>query len=75
MAMRKDSLWRDGFLGAIERGALSEAIAVLDGEKTAHAGTPRQAVKLEAVKVMREALWGGDICEVRGGNGVCQFGK
>ena len=26
---------------------------MLDGEKTAHAGTPRQAVKLEAVKVVR----------------------
>ena len=51
--MRKSSLWRDSFLVAIERGALGEAIAVLDGEKTAHAGTPRQAVKLEAVKVMR----------------------
>ncbi len=53
MAMRKSSLWRDSFLVAIERGALAEAIAVLEGEKTAHAGTPRQAVKLEAVKVMR----------------------
>ncbi len=52
MAMRKDSLWRDSFAVAIERGALAEAIWVLDGEKTAHAGTPRQAVKLEAVKVM-----------------------
>ena len=52
MAMRKGSLWRDSFAVAIERGALCEAIGVLDGEKTAHAGTPRQAVKLEAVKVM-----------------------
>lgn len=52
MAMRKGSLWREGFVAAVERGALAEAIGVLDGEKTAHAGTPRQAVKLEAVKVM-----------------------
>ena len=52
MAMRKSSLWRDSFTVAIERGALAEAIAVLDGEKTAHAGTPRQAVKLQAVKVI-----------------------
>ncbi|MDE0199469.1 MAG: HEAT repeat domain-containing protein [Caldilineaceae bacterium] len=52
MTMRKGDSWRVGFLGAIERGALSEAIEVLDGEKTAHAGTPRQAVKLAAVKVM-----------------------
>ena len=52
MATRRDDSWRVGFLGAIERGALSEAIAVLDGEKTAHAGTPRQAVKLAAVKVI-----------------------
>ncbi|MYC23972.1 MAG: HEAT repeat domain-containing protein, partial [Caldilineaceae bacterium SB0662_bin_25] len=52
MAMRKGSAWRDGFVAAVERGALAEAIAVLDAEKTAHAGTPRQAVKLQAVKVM-----------------------
>ena len=51
--MRKRNAWRDGFLAAMERGALAEAIAVLDGEKTGHAGTPRQAVKLEAVKAMQ----------------------
>ena len=40
------------FSGGRRAGALAEAIEVLDGEKTGHAGTPRQAVKLEAVKVI-----------------------
>ncbi len=56
MAMRTGNSWRVGFLAAVERGALAEAIAVLDAEKTGHAGTPRQAVKLEAVKVMQGHL-------------------
>ena len=52
MATRKRDSWREGFQSAVERGELAEAISVLDGEKSSHAGTPRQAVKLEAAKVM-----------------------
>ena len=52
MAMRKASAWRDGFLAAVEKGDLVEAISVLDSQKTAHAGTPRQADKLQAAKIM-----------------------
>ncbi len=52
MATRKINAWREGFLSAIERGELTEAISVLDAQKSSHAGTPRQAVKLEAVKLM-----------------------
>ncbi len=52
MTMRRDGAWRIAFVGALEREELAEAIAALDGEKTSHAGTPRQAVKLEAVKML-----------------------
>ena len=52
MATRRGGSWRDGFLLAVERGELDAAIGVLDGEKSSHAGTPRQAVKLEAVRVI-----------------------
>jgi len=52
MATRRRSAWRDGFVTAIGRGELAEAISVLDSLKTAHAGTPRQADKLAAAKMM-----------------------
>lgn len=52
MTTRKGSSWKDAFLSGIERGSWAEAISVLDSQKTGHAGTPRQAVKLQAVKVM-----------------------
>lgn len=44
--------WKDGFLAAIGREDFSEAILVLDSQKTSHAGTPRQAIKLQAAKMM-----------------------
>ena len=53
LTMRIASPWKGAFLEAVERRELEEAISVLDSQKTGHAGTPRQAVKLEAVKVMR----------------------
>ena len=52
MTTRKGCSWKDAFLSGIERGSWAEAISVLDSQKTGHAGTPRQAVKLQAVKVM-----------------------
>ena len=52
LAMRRGGAWRDVFARALKREELAEAIAALDGEKTSHAGTPRQAVKLEAVKML-----------------------
>ncbi len=52
MATRSKSAWRDGFVTAIRRGELAEAISVLDSLKTAHAGTPRQADKLAAAKML-----------------------
>ncbi len=39
MATRKNSSWRDDFLAGIEKDNWAEAIAVLDSQKTAHAGT------------------------------------
>ncbi len=48
---RKEKSWKDGFLSAIERNDVTGAIAVLDSQKTAHAGTPRQATKLQAAKL------------------------
>jgi len=52
MAAQKKSSWRDDFSAGIERDGWAEAIAVLDSQKTGHAGTPRQAVKLQAAKIM-----------------------
>ncbi|MDE0630961.1 MAG: HEAT repeat domain-containing protein [Caldilineaceae bacterium] len=52
MATQKKSSWRDDFSAGIERDGWAEAIAVLDAQKTGHAGTPRQAVKLQAAKIM-----------------------
>lgn len=52
MATQTDGSWKDKFAAEIERGGWAEAIAVLDSQKTGHAGTPRQAVKLQAAKIM-----------------------
>ncbi|MDE0141043.1 MAG: HEAT repeat domain-containing protein [Caldilineaceae bacterium] len=52
MATRTDGSWKDDFAAEIVRGGWAEAIAVLDSQKTGHAGTPRQAVKLQAAKIM-----------------------
>ena len=49
---RKEKSRKDGFLSAIERNDVTGAIAVLDSQKTAHAGTPRQATKLQAAKLV-----------------------
>ena len=61
MATRKGSSWRDDFLAGIEKDSCAEAIAVLDSQKTAHAGTPRQAVKLQAAKVMSRHFGEGTV--------------
>ena len=45
--------WQDAFGAALEQAGLASAISVLDGQKTGHAGTPRQAVKLPAAKLVR----------------------
>ena len=45
--------WQDAFGAALEQEDLASAISVLDGQKTGHAGTPRQAVKLRAAKLVR----------------------
>ena len=45
--------WQDAFGAALEQADLASAILVLDGQKTGHAGTPRQAVKLQAAKLVR----------------------
>ncbi|MCY3707840.1 MAG: HEAT repeat domain-containing protein [Caldilineaceae bacterium] len=52
MAAQKRSSWRDDFAAGIEKDGWAEAIAALDAQKTGHAGTPRQAVKLQAAKIM-----------------------
>ena len=52
MAAQTDGSWKEHFAAEIERGGWAEAIAVLDSQKTGHAGTPRQAVKLQAAKIM-----------------------
>ena len=52
LATRKDSSWKDDFASAVEKNSLAEAVAVLDSQKTAHAGTPRQAIKLQAAKLI-----------------------
>ncbi len=52
LAMRRGGAWRHVFVRALKRGELAEAIAALDGEKTSHAETPRQAVKLEAARML-----------------------
>ena len=45
--------WQDAFGAALEQEDPASAISVLDGQKTGHAGTPRQAVKLRAAKLVR----------------------
>ena len=45
--------WQDAFGAALEQADLASAISVLDGQKTGHAGTPRQAVTLRAAKLVR----------------------
>ena len=52
LATRKVNSWKDDFASAVEKNSLGEAIAVLDSQKTAHAGTPRQAIKLQAAKLV-----------------------
>ena len=52
LATRKENSWKDDFTSAVERNSFAEAIAVLDSQKTAHAGTPRQAIKLQAAKLV-----------------------
>ena len=52
MATKTNSSWRDDFSVGIERDSWAGAISALDSQKTAHAGTPRQAVKLQAAKIM-----------------------
>jgi len=44
--------WEEAFVAALEEDNLEELFSVLDSQKTAHAGTPRQAVKLKAVKLI-----------------------
>ena len=44
--------WREAFVAALEEEDLEGLFSVLDAQKTAHAGTPRQAVKLKAVKLI-----------------------
>ena len=52
MATRSEISWRDEFSAGIEGDSWEEAISVLDSQKTGHAGTPRQADKLQAAKIM-----------------------
>ncbi len=44
--------WQETFVAALKEEELEGLFAVLDGQKTAHAGTPRQAVKLKAAKLI-----------------------
>ncbi len=53
LATRKKNSWKEDFGSAVERERIAEAIGVLDAQKTAHAGTPRQAIKLQAAKLIR----------------------
>ncbi len=52
LATRKNNSWKEDFASAVERERIAEAIGVLDAQKTAHAGTPRQAIKLQAAKLI-----------------------
>ena len=52
LATRKNTSWKEDFASAVERESIAEAIGVLDAQKTAHAGTPRQAIKLQAAKLV-----------------------
>jgi len=52
MSTRKSGSWKDDFAAAIEKDSWAEAISVLDTQKTDHAGTPRQAEKLQAAKTI-----------------------
>lgn len=49
---READLWQEAFVAALEQDDLEGLLSVLDGQKTAHAGTPRQAVKLKAAKLI-----------------------
>lgn len=54
---RKDSKsearsWQEAFEYALKEEDIEGLVSVLDSQKTAHAGTPRQAVKLKAVKLI-----------------------
>lgn len=44
--------WEEAFVAALEEDDLEGLFSALDSQKTAHAGTPRQAVKLKAVKLI-----------------------
>ncbi len=52
LATRKINSWKEDFASAVERESIVEAVGVLDAQKTAHAGTPRQAIKLQAAKLI-----------------------
>ncbi len=52
LATRKVDSWKEDFASAVERESIAEAVGVLDAQKTAHAGTPRQAIKLQAAKLI-----------------------
>ena len=44
--------WQEAFIAALREEDLEGLLSVLDAQKTAHAGTPRQAVKLKAAKLI-----------------------
>ena len=45
--------WQAAFDAALEQDNLAAALSVLDSQKTGHAGTPRQVVKLRAANLIR----------------------
>ena len=55
--------WEEAFVAALEADDLEGLFSVLDSQKTAHAGTPRQAVKLKAVKLI-ERHYGGSLASL-----------
>ena len=46
------SSWQEAFVAALREEDLEGLFSVLDAQRTAHAGTPRQAVKLKAAKLI-----------------------
>ena len=67
--------WQEALRTALERDDLHTAMSILDSQKTAHAGTPRQAVKVGAAKLIRaryeespELLYGAGVAFARSDN-------
>lgn len=53
---RLDAEWTDEFTAAIQDRDMDRVIAIMDGLKTGHAGTPRQVVKDAAARLVEQTF-------------------